>query len=153
MSIFLIIEFCLFILHIPKTGPTMITFQIVIVDDDEDDRELLREAFEKAGIEPVLVVSSAQALFRYLQKIEDNRFPSLIVTDLNMPETNGLELLKTLKTTERLKTIPVVVWSTANDPKEMKSARLLGAEDYVIKPIRLTGYQELINRFRSYAIV
>lgn len=129
----------------------MITFHVVIVDDDEDDRELLREAFEKAGIEPVLVVDSAQALLRYLQKIENNHFPSLIVTDLNMPETNGLELLKMVKTSERLKSIPVVVWSTANDPKEMKSARLFGAEDYVVKPINLTGYHELTNRFRRYA--
>ncbi|GAA4736965.1 response regulator [Flavisolibacter ginsenosidimutans] len=125
----------------------MIAFRVVIVDDDPDDRGLLRDAFEAAGIEPVFAFSSVEPFLQYLFSVkESGELPVLVVTDVNMPGMTGFELLKRLKLTPRFCTIPVVVWSTSNDVEEMNRALRFGAASCVVKPVRMSEYNPLIPR-------
>lgn len=132
----------------------MIAFRVVIVDDDPDDRELLRSAFEQEGAEPVLTLETAQRLLAYLHDVaSDQHLPLLIITDVNMPGMTGLELLAQLKLTPRYAEIPVVVWSTSNNTQEMTRALRLGATGYFVKPLRLRDYRALSERMMQYAAV
>lgn len=132
----------------------MIAFRIVIVDDDPDDRELLRTAFEEEGAEPVFAFSSAEDLLTHLHDVEsDEELPLLIITDVNMPVMTGLELLGRLKLTPRFSQIPIVVWSTSNNTQEMTRALRLGATGYFVKPLRLSDYPALTERMMQHAAV
>lgn len=66
----------------------MPSYKVLVVDDDPDDLDMLRDALEKEGMTPVLTLSSALEVLNYLQGIEHREdLPSLIITDLSMPES------------------------------------------------------------------
>ncbi len=73
-------------------------YKILIVDDDPEERELMNEAFLIYGSTHHLTLSSAQEVFQYLKGVIDNKhLPQLIISDLRMPNTSGLEQSKLLK--------------------------------------------------------
>jgi CheY-like chemotaxis protein len=119
----------------PNQNNLMIMFRVLIVDDDPDDRDFLRNALEKAGVEPILALSSAQEVFAYLQGIERTEdLPKLIISDLNMPDINGYELLQSLRSTSRYQHIPVVICSTSSLSTDVTRCLAAGASQYLQKP-------------------
>ena len=86
--------------------------KILIIDDDEDDVELLSEAFLQCGVDEVHYVFSAMQAFLYLQEMEHDCLPKLIITDHFLPGLTGAEFLKDLKGMEKYKHIHVIVLST-----------------------------------------
>ena len=132
------------------TLSTMIPCKILIVDDDADDREIISTTFHDLGISNFQVVSSAQAAFAFLQSIEEQEnLPRLIITDLNMPGISGYELLQSLKTMQRYKHIPVIVYSTSNLKEDINKCLLKGALDYFTKPSLLSEYSALGRRVKE----
>ncbi|MFD1734116.1 response regulator [Deinococcus malanensis] len=71
--------------------------------------------------------------------------PQLILTDLNMPQMDGLELLKTIKEDDRLAEIPVVVLTTSTAERDREACALLGANDYLVKPHNFEDFVLLID--------
>jgi DNA-binding response OmpR family regulator len=116
----------------------------LLVDDDDGCPILLRAAMEKAAIECVLqyVVDGKEAM-DYLNgagKYQDrNRFPmpSLVLLDLKMPNANGFDVLRWKSHHRSLDWLPVVVWSTADVENDQQEAINLGADSYLIKPMKL----------------
>lgn len=95
--------------------------KVLIVDDDQDDIEILADAFTQSGVESVHYVHSAMQAFMYLQSIEEkNNLPRLIVTDLYLPGITGAEFLKDLKGMEKYKHIHVIVLSAVKTEKEIE---------------------------------
>ena len=91
--------------------------QILIVDDDNDDREIIKDAFVSGSIEIEYVfLENGDRLFQHLEKHADET--SLILLDLNMPGKDGRESLKELKTSKRLHHIPVVVFTTSSSQRD-----------------------------------
>ena len=89
------------------------------------------------------------ALF-FLEQIDDDELlPRLIVLDLNMPILNGTQTLLRLKQIPRLRTIPVIIFSTSENETEKRKCLSLGAVDYMVKPLTLEEGRETINRFTS----
>ena len=122
----------------------MLTFRVLIIDDDADDRELLRDVLQRDGIEPVLALDSAQQVLSYLQEIEkDEDLPHLIITDLNMQGMTGLELLLALKSAERFRQIAVVIYSTSSYQKDVQRCLLAGAKEYITKPNNYAGLRHV----------
>ena len=122
----------------------MITYTILIVDDDPDDIEILRSAFHEIGAREIQGVLSMPQALDHLQSIEDiNDLPKLIITDLNMPGQNGYELLRFLKASPRYRHIPVIVCSTSVSCKEKETSLSLGAIDYIPKPVLVVDYKNL----------
>lgn len=113
--------------------------KILIVDDDPDERLIFTDYFTEvsADFEMEFVNNGRQAL-RYLESIQENwSLPQLIVLDLYMPVLSGVETLQILKSTERFRHIPVVIFSNADDEPERKTCLDLGAEGYFLKPSTL----------------
>ncbi|MGN6401669.1 MAG: response regulator [Flavisolibacter sp.] len=88
-------------------------FSILIVEDDEDDRIIIDEAFMSMGFgAEVKKFINAVALFHYLEQVEQSLFPCLIVIDNTLPKLNATDILSWLKSNVRYQKIPVVIYST-----------------------------------------
>ena len=105
-----------------------ITFPILLVDDDEDDRMIIDEAFLQIGYQPELKkFISGKALLDYLNKIDNSTFPSLIVLDNTLPALNAVDVLSILKSNPSYKSIPVIVYTSALTPDKKEKLLEKGA--------------------------
>lgn len=114
---------------------------ILLADDDKDDRFFFAEALKELSIKTYLtVVNDGEKLITYLLKHSDN-LPDVLFLDLNMPRKNGLECLIEIKNNEKLKKFPVIIYSTSlnNDISDILYKN--GAYYYV----RKTDLDELKN--------
>lgn len=105
---------------------------ILVVDDIELNRELLRRNLEPEGYHVVMAKNGVEAL--ELASVE--RF-DLVMLDLMMPEMDGFTVLERLKANPQLREIPVVVVSAVNEPEQVSRCVKLGAIDYIVKPINI----------------
>jgi CheY-like chemotaxis protein len=131
----------------------MIVFRVLIVDDLPDDRDFLRNALEKAGVEPILALSSAQGVFAYLQGVElTENLPKLIISDLNMPGINGYELLQALRSMSRYQHIPEVICSTSSLSTDVNRCLAAGAKQHFEKPNTLDGFDNIPFQVKQYVV-
>lgn len=117
--------------------------KILIIDDDEDDVKILTEAFTQCGVAGVHNVITAMQAFMYLQEVEHDCLPKLIVTDHYLPGITGAEFLKDLKGMKKYKHIHVVVLSSVKSAKEIKRYKDMGADDYLLKPSSYDEYMKV----------
>jgi len=106
---------------------------IVIAEDDEGSRLLLSAFLEQSGYEVRVASNGLQAL----QHIRE-RLPNMVITDVNMPEMNGLELIRRLRSHHKMARIPVIMLSALTAPPQVLAGYAEGADDYVGKPVDLT---------------
>lgn len=77
-------------------------------------------------------------------------YPGLIVLDLNLPGTDGREVLRRIKQDDNLKMIPVVVFTTSNNPKDIEVCYRYGVNSYIVKPINFTQLKRDIQMLVEY---
>ena len=119
---------------------------IVLVDDDHDDTYLLKDAFQESGIEKqVIIFNNSQEFIIYLDSLDEVNFPAIIFLDLNMPILGGTELLKKIKTSDKLRGIPVIVLSGSASEKDKRNAYASGANCYVKKLVKYTEVLDLVK--------
>lgn len=124
-------------------------FNVLIVDDDEDDQYLIKAAFEKDSNRYSLQFASDGT--DVLENIESPRFlPDLILLDLNMPIINGFEVLKHLKDSALYRHVPVVILTTSENQDDINRAYELGANTYITKPIDQQALVILAEQIRLY---
>jgi CheY-like chemotaxis protein len=126
---------------------------ILIADDDLDDQELLGDAFR--AIDKLLAlefIHNGNKVVKYLEKLDDAELPSLIVLDYNMPELNGVEILRVLNDGTRYKPIPKIIWSTSNSIVYKKLCLELGAADYIVKPSDLASFESIAHYMLSLIV-
>jgi CheY-like chemotaxis protein len=126
---------------------------IILADDDADDMAILKEAVEELSSTTILqVTSDGEQLLAMLDRdYTTSNPPALIILDLNMPRLNGTQTLKLLKSSNRYKDIPVVIYSTSVNPLEKEKCMLLGAHSYITKPISFTESRATAERFLKIA--
>ena len=125
---------------------------ILIVDDDLDARDLMLLALERLGIASrACCVNSGNEAVAYLQGegvfADRERFPypSLLVTDLKMPDGDGFRLLEQLRSMPRYRVVPTIVLSTSSDPDDIRKAYMLGATSYFVKPSGFAALERLLK--------
>jgi len=117
---------------------------ILIVDDDTDDREIIRDAFEAALPEQEYVfIENGDKLLEYLTESSEENIPSLIMLDLNMPGKDGRETLKEIKSHHRLQQIPTIVFTTSSSIRDKQIVYNLGANCFITKPDTFNKLVEL----------
>ncbi len=113
-------------------------FVILLVDDDPDCRMLIRDAIASVHLDcQVREVPNGAEAMKYLRRAEpysEAPRPDLIYLDVEMPKMNGHEVLKAIKSDERLKEIPVVMMTGLDDDNTKRRAARCGANSYTIKP-------------------
>jgi two-component system response regulator len=124
---------------------------IFLVDDDANDEELARIAFERAQIPHQLIVARDGAdaldwLFRRgaFAGRQEVPAPHLILLDLKLPKVNGLEVLEEVRRDERTKVLPVVVFTSSVEERDLEESYRRGANAYVRKPVNFSEYKDLI---------
>ena len=117
---------------------------LVVVEDSEQDYEMLLRAVKKTDIECAIHhCETGEEALDYLAN--DGKYPSLILLDLNLPGTDGRDILKTIKMNPALKSIPVVIFSTSSNLKDIEVCYENGANSYVVKPMDVSRLQECIQ--------
>jgi CheY-like chemotaxis protein len=108
---------------------------ILIVDDDTDDREIIRDAFMQSPQDhrEYVFIENGDALLEYLES-NAQELPALIMLDLNMPGKDGREALKDIKGSEVFRQIPIVVFTTSSSQRDRDTSYKLGANCFVTKP-------------------
>lgn len=126
---------------------------VLYVEDEESDRLLMQFAFQKVGLEPaLLMVNHGQAAIDYLSgagiyaERMNYPLPSVVLLDLNLPEVHGFEVLKWIRGQAALSGLPVVVFTSSSREEDKRLAKLLGATDYVHKPVAPSGFQEVARK-------
>jgi CheY-like chemotaxis protein len=117
---------------------------ILIVDDDAEDLELFCQAV--AEIDPSISCLEAYNGLEALKLLKrESMLPDYIFLDINMPLMNGRRCLEEIKKNETYRHIPVVIYSTTRDPKQIKEYKDMGA-DFLSKP---NSFEELLVALRG----
>ena len=118
---------------------------VLNVDDDQEDREFFCEALRE--IDPSIVCLTAESGMEALSLLQrQTPTPDYIFLDINMPMMDGKQCLKVLKNIPEFAAIPVIMYSTSTDSREIRECYKLGAEDFLIKP---HSYEKLVNDLTS----
>ena len=116
---------------------------ILLVDDDEDDRDIFTEVIR--AVRPDLQLVLAKDGTDALKKLEIFHNPICMYIDMNMPKMNGIQLLAALKEKPQFKSIPAFILTTALTPGQSEEVRNLGAKDYLIKPSSFEEFKNLLR--------
>ena len=120
---------------------------MLIIDDDEDDRFFMEQAFkaDSPATQLYLAPDGQQAL----DLLHSARpLPDVILLDLNMPGLNGFETLERLKQLAPYQPIPVVMLTTSEAPADQEQCRRLGATEFITKPTSYSGLVAIAARIR-----
>ena len=128
---------------------------VLIVEDNPDDRVLLARAFKKAQISSQLQFAedgeqALSMLEAFVREKAPETWPSFILLDLKLPRVSGLEVLEWLKRTPGLRRIPVVILTSSAQNADIADAYDLGANSYLVKPVRSDDLQVLVAAMSSY---
>jgi len=126
----------------------MSTPDIFYVEDDPDYAFILQTAISEVREElTVGIAEDGRAAIEQLKIFSDNNVkPKLILLDLNLPGFSGIDVLKTIKEMPNLKYVPVILFSTSDNPKDVKASYEFGANAFVTKP---DGYTNLLGCVRT----
>jgi CheY-like chemotaxis protein len=126
---------------------------VLYADDDLDDKEWVNDACKNANSSlEIKFLENGKEVLKYLEDIDDNRIPSLIVLDLNMPELDGRQTLKAIKKHPQYNNIPVAVVTTSCSRIDRDVCQKLGAALFLTKPNVYRDWQEIIRKLESYVI-
>ncbi len=115
--------------------------RILIVEDSETMRSLLASSLE--GLEPPVKISEASNGFEALRLLPREDF-DLVVTDINMPDINGLELVSFVKNNDAYRSIPLLIVSTESSERDREKGVGLGADGYLVKPFDQEDLREIV---------
>lgn len=123
---------------------------VLVVDDDTDDRYLIRSAINECHSSVQLQeFPSAKEAWQYL--LDDKTIlPRVIILDLNMPDIDGFDFLTRLRATPKTKLTPCVVYTTSLDHADVKRSYELGANSYIVKPISYKDIQGVFTRMSEF---
>ena len=130
---------------------------ILIVEDSDDDYMATVRAFKKANLlNPVRRCTNGDQAIDYLllrgefSDPDKAPRPNIILLDLNLPGTDGKEVLRMIKADPNLQKIPVIVLTTSNAEQDIEQCYAAGANSYVQKPVDLVGFIQSVARLTDY---
>lgn len=132
---------------------------ILLVEDNPDDAELVRYAFEKVGIgNPLVSLSDSDAAVDFLigagiyADRKRHPLPALILLDLKLPRRSGFEVLRLIRDQQATRHTPVVVLTSSNQQDDIRRAYEDGANSYLIKPVGRDALIEMVRSLNAYWI-
>jgi two-component system response regulator len=134
--------------------------EILLVEDNPDDVELTRLAFDEAKIANQLAVvgDGAEALDylfargRFADR-DPADLPSLVLLDLNLPKVDGREVLQAIRANEATRALPVVVLTTSTEPFDVEATYALGVNSYIQKPVDFEQFVWAVKQVGLYWLV
>lgn len=131
--------------------------EVVLCEDNADDAELTIRALAKEGLANSLVhVKDGEELLQYVfcSGVWAGRnaaeLPRLIIVDLKMPKVDGLEVIRKLKSEKRTSMIPVVLFTSSKEEKDIMESYGLGVNSYIVKPVEFELYIKAVSAMGLY---
>ncbi len=118
---------------------------ILIAEDSAVTRAFLVSVLEEMESFDIIEASSG---FEALKQLPRQNF-NLIITDINMPDINGLELINFIRSNSQYASIPLIVVTTEGSERDREKGLALGADEYLVKPINPARLQELTRKYLS----
>lgn len=128
------------------------SIKVLLADDDADDRLFFEQAIAQVSQPTTLtILNDGEELMEFLSD-EKNEIPSVLFLDINMPRKNGFECLTSIKLNDRLRRMPVVVFSTSNSWDHINTVFKTGANIYIHKPGDFSELKQIIEHALPVAI-
>lgn len=131
--------------------------EVLLIEDNMDDANLTIRALKKNNLANKLhhAKDGAEGLaFIFAEGIYADRnkddVPKVILLDLKMPKSDGIEVLRKIKSDERTKKIPVVVLTSSKEDPDIKTCYKLGANSYVVKPVDFESFTKTVSELGLY---
>jgi two-component system response regulator len=133
--------------------------EIILVEDNLSDARLISIGLKDTITDhPIVHLKNGEDAIAYLfatgsyEKNKDKVLPSLILLDLKMPKVSGIDVLEKIKSADRTKAIPVVVFTSSRIEEDIIKCYELGANSYVVKPVEFNEFQKFIKEIGIYWI-
>ncbi|NUW35282.1 response regulator [Nonomuraea sp. SMC257] len=130
--------------------------EVLLVEDDQGDILLTREAFEFNKLRNRLhVVNDGEQAMAFLRREEsygDAPRPDLVLLDLNLPRMDGMEVLREVKDDPDLRTIPVVILTTSEAEEDILQGYRLHANAYVAKPVDFEQFIRVVRQIDDFFV-
>src|SRR3569833_2748314 len=132
----------------------MKAINILLIEDNEGDILLTREAFEESKLFYNLITikdgKEAINFFESLRYVED--FPQLVLLDVNLPKISGHEVLIYIKSSEKYRSIPVIMLTTSSSEKDVMKSYKNHANCYITKPIDVDDFMKAMQKIEEFWI-
>ncbi len=130
---------------------------IIMVEDSASDAELAIRALRKSNIvKGILHLKNGEEALEYIfaegkyTERDLRETPKIILLDLKMPKVSGLEVLRTLKSDERTKAIPIIILTSSSEDKDIREGYKLGANSYIVKPVGFESFLKAVSDIGLY---
>ncbi len=125
---------------------------IMLVEDNPLDVDLTLRAFQRRKLaNPVVVARDGEEALAWMARWEAGEMkPAVILLDLNIPRIDGLAVLRTMKTHQTLRRIPIVVLTTSSEDRDMHAAYDLGVNSYIVKPVDFDDFMDVAQQIEMY---
>jgi CheY-like chemotaxis protein len=128
-----------------------------VVEDSDEQFEATRRAFARAGINnPIRRCRDGDEALDYLfrrgayQDEASAPRPGVVLLDLNLPGTDGRDVLDQIKADGELRILPVIVLSTSSSPGDIERCYRTGASSYIVKPVQFDAFLRAIDNLKAY---
>ncbi|MDB5251735.1 MAG: response regulator [Flaviaesturariibacter sp.] len=124
-------------------------YNVIIVENDEDEQYFMREGFEASGKFRIrAMVANGDELLDWLGQ-HPTELPDFILSDLNMPGRNGYDIITDMRTTPAYSHMPVIITSTSSTKTFIDKCLAFGAADYVVKPETFIEYRSFVDQLHG----
>lgn len=127
---------------------------VLLIDDDEDDFDIFKNALmEIAPSHKAVLLTKVDNIIRYFESLDEKDTPCLVVTDLNLPPTDGFEVIEKLKSDARYLHISIIVYSNSANPRDITRAKEAGATEYIHKAASISEVVEDVRGMMRYCLM
>ena len=126
---------------------------ILLVEDDPDHEALAIRALRKANVaNEIKVARDGAEAIEYMNGIASgqNRVPQLVLLDLKLPKVEGLDVLRSIRASDKTAFLPVVVLTSSDEERDIVSSYRLGVNSYIRKPVNFTDFAEATKQLGMY---
>lgn len=129
---------------------------ILLVEDNEGDILLTTDALHEGKIKNTIsIAKDGWEAIQFLEKkgkYKDEKTPDLVLLDVNLPKMNGHEVLKNIKSNDKIKHIPVIMLTTSSTEKDVFQSYQNHANCYITKPVELNDFLEVVTSIENFWI-
>lgn len=128
-------------------------FEIVLIEDNEADVNLMQHFIKQEITKPyhITVINNGNLAMEFKSAIgTQSLMPDLILLDLNLPYHSGFDILNAFKNDASLSKIPIIIFTTSNNPNDINSAYTHHANSYIIKPFDIKKYQRIFKAIDQF---
>jgi CheY-like chemotaxis protein len=129
---------------------------ILIAEDDAGHARLIEKNLTRAGLHnPIQRFENGQAVLDFLFRRGSGPHrafdtPYLLLLDIRMPQVDGVEVLRQIKQDPQLRTVPVIMLTTTDDPREVERCHAIGCASYIVKPVDYEKFADAIKSLGLY---